>query len=81
MACGTPVVCSGASSLPEIVGDAAVTVDPRDAAAWAQAIGELLEDKDLRGELSKKGLERAAQFSWEDTARETIGIYRSILSR
>jgi alpha-1,3-rhamnosyl/mannosyltransferase len=81
MACGTPVVCSGASSLPEIVGDAAVTLDPEDEAAWAATIAELLENEDFRRELSKKGLKRAGQFSWEDTARETVGIYRSVLSR
>ncbi len=81
MACGTPVVCSSASSLPEIVGDAAVTLDPRDAAAWAAAITELLENGELRADLRKKGLARAAGFSWEDTARETFGVYRSVLSR
>jgi alpha-1,3-rhamnosyl/mannosyltransferase len=81
MACGTPVVCSGASSLPEIVGVAAVTLDPEDEAAWAATIAELLENEDLRRELSKKGLMRAGQFGWEDTAQETVGIYRSVLSR
>ena len=81
MACGIPVVCSSASSLPEIVGDAAVTLDPRDAAAWAAAITKLLENGDLRADWRRKGLARAAEFSWENTARETFGVYRSVLSR
>ena len=81
MACGIPVVCSSASSLPEIVGDAAVTLDPRDAAAWAAAITKLLENGDLRADFRERGLARAAEFSWENTARETFGVYRSALSR
>ena len=81
MACGTPVVCSSASSLPEIVGDAAVTLDPRDRGGWVAAMTEVLENEELRADLRTKGPARAAGFSWEDTARETFGVYRSVLSR
>ena len=71
MACGTPVVCSSTTSLPEVAGDAAVTVEPTDAAALSAAIGRVLGDRRLRAELGERGLARAAQFSWEHTAAET----------
>lgn len=81
MACGTPVVCSNSSSLPEIVDDAAVTVDPQDTAAWVAALTEVLENQELRVELSAKGLAQAKKFSWNKTARETLDVYQSVLSR
>ena len=77
MACGVPVVCSNASSLPEVVGDAALLVNPRDGTALAQAIARVLDDAALRDELRAKSLARAAQFSWERTARETLQVYRA----
>ncbi len=70
MACGTPVVCSSTTSLPEVAGDAAVTVEPTDGAALSAAIGRVLGDRRLRAELGERGLARAAQFSWEHTAAE-----------
>jgi glycosyltransferase involved in cell wall biosynthesis len=81
MACGTPVVCSNTSSLPEIVGDAAITLDPEDTGAWVMALDSVLENEELRAELRTKGLEQAAKFTWQETARETLEVYRRVLSR
>ncbi len=78
MACGLPVVCSGRSSLPEVVGDAALIVDPDDVDTIASAIRRALDDADLRASLRRRGLDRAAQFSWERTAQETLRIYRML---
>jgi glycosyltransferase involved in cell wall biosynthesis len=78
MACGTPVVCSNAASLPEVVGNAAITVDPHDAEGLAEAMHLVLTDVDLHEELREKGLERARQFTWERTARETVAVYREV---
>lgn len=79
MACGAPVVTSNVSSLPEVVGAAALTVNPYDVAALAEAIERALIDSRLRAELRRKGIERAAQFTWERTARETLAVYRRVL--
>lgn len=78
MACGTPVVCSGRSSLPEVAGDAAVMVDPTDIAALSCAIDDLLNDERRRLELAAKGLERAKLFSWRKTAELTVEVYRKV---
>lgn len=75
MACGTPVVTSNASSLPEIVEDAALTVDPYDTEALADAMRRIVADEALRGVLRGKGRDRAATFSWERAARETLAAY------
>ncbi len=80
MACGTPVVASNTSSLPEVVGDAGLLVDPRSPESIAVAIHRLLSDPDLRHTLRRRGRERAAKFSWERTARETLAVYESLLS-
>jgi len=77
MACGTPVVCSNTSSFPEVVGDAALTVDPLDPDALARAITTALGDEALRARLSAQGPRRAAAFSWEATARTVLQIYRA----
>lgn len=79
MACGTPVVCSDASSLPEVVDDAALTVPPHDHEGLADAIARVLEDPALADELRRRGVERARQFTWERTARETLAVYETIL--
>ena len=79
MACGTPVVCSNVSSLPEVVGEAAVTVDPCDVEALAEAMHRVLADADLQQDLRRRGLERAAGFTWEQTARETAVVYQEVL--
>ncbi len=81
MACGTPVITSNTSSLPEVVGDAALLVDPYDIDAIADALARLLADADLRQQLRAAGLARARRFSWEQTARETIAAYRLALGQ
>lgn len=76
MQCGTPVVTSNTSSLPEVVGDAGLLLDPHDGAALRQAMCDLLERPGLRQELRQRGLARAERFSWERCARETVAVYR-----
>lgn len=78
MACGTPVVTSNASSLPEVVGEAALTVDPHDIEALAKAMAMALGNEALRSELGNRGLRRAAEFSWESTARTISHVYREV---
>lgn len=79
MACGTPVVTSNVSSLPEVVGDAAIMVDPYDVQGLAAAMRKVLDDADLRAEMREKGLARASQFTWERTAQETVKVYQKVL--
>jgi glycosyltransferase involved in cell wall biosynthesis len=74
MACGAPVLTSTTSALPEVAGDAALLVDPRDTGAIAAAIGRLASDEGLRTELRTRGLVRAAQFTWERCARATLEV-------
>ena len=81
MACGTAVVASNVSSVPEVSGDAALLVDPTSVADLARAIQTVLKNGVLREELEGKGLEQAKKFSWETTARETLDLYQSVLSR
>ena len=76
MACGCPVACSNAAALPETVGDAARLFDPRDPAAIADAVLEVLADPEP---WVRRGLARAASFSWERTARETDAVYGELL--
>ncbi len=79
MACGTPVACSNASSLPEAAGDAALLFDPDDTAAITAALAQGLSDSGLRAELAERGLAQAARFTWAGNASATLGIYRTIL--
>jgi glycosyltransferase involved in cell wall biosynthesis len=72
MACGTPIVTSNTNGLQEIAGDAALLVDPHDPEAIAGAIYQVLSDVELRGKLSKKGLDRSANFTWDKCARLTL---------
>ncbi len=81
MACGTPVIAAAATSLPEVVGDAALLVPPDDQAGWAAALWRLLADAGLRAELRARGLRRAAQFDYARTARETAGVYARVARR
>jgi glycosyltransferase involved in cell wall biosynthesis len=74
MSCGTPVIASSVSSIPEVVGDAGLLLDPHDAAAWAAAVELLVSDSEARGDMSRRGLERAAGFTWERCARETYAV-------
>jgi glycosyltransferase involved in cell wall biosynthesis len=78
MACGTPVVTSDSSSLPEVVGEAGLMVPADDPEALAGAIGQVLDDLDLRGDLIKRGLARAAQFSWHATGEKLLATYRAL---
>jgi glycosyltransferase involved in cell wall biosynthesis len=75
MACGCPVVSSNASAVPEVVGDAAITVDPLDDAALADALGRVLTYTSIRRRMIGRGLARAALFSWEKAALETLRVY------
>jgi glycosyltransferase involved in cell wall biosynthesis len=79
MACGAPVVSSSASSLPEVVGDAGLLVDPMDVAGLSEALQALLEDEDRRRALAEAGRARASQFSWRRMASETVQVYREVL--
>ena len=74
MASGTPVVASNQASLPEVVGDAGVQVDPLDVEAIADGVFRVISDSMLRNELQRKGLARAKQFSWDETARRTWDV-------
>ncbi len=74
MACGTPVLTSTTSSLPEVAGDAALLVDPLNTAALAAALARLVTDAALRDELRRRGLARAAAFRWERCAAETLRV-------
>jgi len=78
MACGAPVITSNASLFPEVVGDAALPVDPRDPAAPAEAMEAVLEDESLAATLRARGFNHAKRFSWERTARKILQIYRRI---
>jgi glycosyltransferase involved in cell wall biosynthesis len=75
MACGTPVITSSTTSLPEVVGDAALLVDPMDPDALRDAMSTILSDHSLRADLRRKGLRRATEFSWTRCAELTAGTY------
>ena len=78
MACGCPVVTSNTSSLPEVVGDAAITVNPYDTDSLAEAMRRVLTDNKLRDDMIRKGLEQSKKFSWEKTAEQTLEVYNQI---
>ena len=80
MACGAPVVAADNSSIPEIAGDAALLVDAQDDESMAASMRRVLTVGTLGASLVRKGLERAAGFSWERCARETISAYARVLS-
>jgi len=77
MACGTPVVASSASSVPEAVGDAGLLLDPRDTALWADALSTVLTDADLRADMAVRGLAHAATFTWTRAARQWLALLES----
>ena len=80
MACGTPVVTSDRTSLPEVVGSTGLLIDPDDPDSIAEALRRLTSDADLRASLARSGRERASQFTWQRTARETAAVYRDALN-
>jgi len=79
MACGCPVITSNISALPEVVGDAAILVNPYSVEEISTAMEKVLTNKTLRLELAEKGLKRAREFSWEKNARETLELYKKVL--
>jgi glycosyltransferase involved in cell wall biosynthesis len=81
MACGTPAVVSNAGALPEIVGEAAILIDPTNSEELADAIVGVLDDSEKRSQLIKKGTVRAGGFTWETTGRQTLTIYEKVLDR
>ena len=78
MACGTPVVSSNRSSLPELAGECAALVDPESPEAIAQAVTEILDKPRLRSEMIRSGLKRAASYTWAEAARRTTELYLSL---
>lgn len=80
MACGTPVVASSASSIPEAVGDAGLLFNPQDSAELAERMASVLNDLDLSATMREKGVQHARNFSWEEAGRETAVIYHQILN-
>src|SRR5207249_1876390 len=79
MACGTPVLTSTSSSLPEVAGDAALLVDPLDVDAISGGLAELLESPERRADFSERGLERATHYSWPRVAERTVEVYHRAL--
>ncbi len=79
MACGAPVVSSDRTSLPELVGDAGLLVDPESPEQIAAQVVRVLEDPELRAGLRERGLERAASYTWGDCATSTVATYREAL--
>jgi glycosyltransferase involved in cell wall biosynthesis len=78
MACGTPVITSNTSSLPEVVGDAAIIADPYDVNKFAEEMYELLMNESLKEEMIKKGLKRSKMFSWDTSAKRTLKVYKEL---
>ena len=78
MACGTPVVTSTASCMPEVAGDAALLVPPTDVDALAAALDRALTDEALRADLIARGRTRARQFSWAKSAQQLLEIYHAV---
>ncbi len=79
MACGVPVIAANAGAFPEVVGAAGVLVSPSSARDWTNAVGRLCRDERQRAGLVSLGLERAARFTWDDCARQTLAVYRRAL--
>jgi glycosyltransferase involved in cell wall biosynthesis len=79
MACGTPVITSNLSSLPEVAGDAAILIPPQDIRALANALETVLTNDDRRRSMQQAGVRQAAQFSWDSSARQLAAIYRRLL--
>jgi glycosyltransferase involved in cell wall biosynthesis len=80
MACGTPVVTSNISALPETAGDAALLVDPLDDEALAECISRIIDDPTVAEDLSRRGQKRAAGFTWAESARRTWAVYEEVVA-
>ena len=79
MACGCPVISSNRSSIPEVVGDAGILLDPLDIAAMSHAIDRVVTDSNFAEQLRVAGIRQAKQFSWDRTARETVQLYQQVV--
>lgn len=77
-ACGTPTVCSSSTSVPEVMGDAVLTCDPKNSADIAEKTALLFTDESMRKTLSARGIKRAQSYRWDECARQTLDIYRTI---
>jgi glycosyltransferase involved in cell wall biosynthesis len=80
MACGTPVICSNVSTLPEVVGNAGILLDPKDEVGLGESLQALTEDQKLWNDLSKKARVRSLEFTWKKCAQQTIDVYRTVVS-
>jgi glycosyltransferase involved in cell wall biosynthesis len=78
MACGTPVIVSDAASLPEVVGNAGISIGPRDPIGWAQAMQRVWVDQPYRAELRKRGLHQSKKFTWLEAARQIAATYQRV---
>ena len=81
MSCGAPVVCSNRTSLPEVVGDAAITFDPDNTGQLVAAMRSVLTDRELAADLRARSLQQAARFDWRKTAKETLAVYEEVYKR
>ncbi len=81
MACGTPVIASQSASLPEVVGGAALMVDPENTDEIAEALGKVLDDIDLQARMASQGLEQAKQFTWRASAEKMVAVYKRLATR
>lgn len=81
MACGTPVISSNSSSLPEVIGDAGLLVNPTDTAGLHAAMRRLLEEPELRADLSRRSLAQAQKFSWQKAVDELVAVYQALLEQ
>jgi glycosyltransferase involved in cell wall biosynthesis len=81
MSCGAPVVCSNRTSLPEVVGDAAITFDPDNTGQLVAAMHSVLTDRELATDLRARSLQQAARFNWRKTATETLAVYEEVYKR
>ncbi len=81
MTCGTPVISSNTSSLPEVVGDGGITLSPHDQSAWVSGIARLLQQSDFRAQMIAKGHTQAQRFSWERCAKETLDVYHQVVNK
>jgi len=80
MACGAPILASNVSSIPEVVGGAALLFDPYDINEMASVIDRAITNKNLRQKLVQRGFERIKKYSWENTAKEILGVFRELYS-
>ena len=79
MACGTPVITSNTTSLPEVVGDAGIMIDPQDFELMANKMYDVLTDNKLKDNMINNGLERSKLFNWDDSAKKTLEIYNTMM--